>query len=280
LKRKVVCLALCFVLLFAALFFWNPQSVKTANIKVIPVPIIMYHSILKDIKRSGTYVVSPNELECDFQYLNEYGYQTIVMTDLIDYVKTGKKLPEKPVIITFDDGYLNNLVYLLPLLEKYDMCAVLSIVGEYADRFSTVPDNSLSYAHLTWNDITTLVESGRIEIQNHSYAMHSMDKRIGSMKKETETMSQYKTVFIDDTLKNQQCLLENCGIEPNTYTYPYGQITKESILFLQEMGFQAALTCYEYINYIGSNADDLFKLGRFNRPSGIPTESFMKKIIS
>ncbi len=245
----------------------------------IPVPIIMYHSILKDTSRSGKYVVTPGTLENDMKYLKEHGYETITVSELIDYVKNGTPIPSKPVMLTFDDGYLNNQTYLLPLLEKYDMSAVISVVGEYVDRFTKNPDTSPNYAHLTWNDICTLVESGRIEIQNHSYNMHSLAERRGSMKKSTETMGQYREKFIEDTMRNQDALLENCGIEPNTYTYPYGHITSESVTFLKELGFEAALTCYEYINYIDGDAEKLMHLGRFNRASGISTESFMERVL-
>jgi len=245
----------------------------------ITLPILMYHSILKDESRSGRYVVTPEVLENDMRFLEKNGYETITMTDLIGYVKHGDPLPKKPIILTFDDGYLNNLTYLLPLLEEYDMCAVVSVVGEYAERFSNTEDHNINYSHLSWQDITTLVESGRVEIQNHSYNMHSIGQRIGSTKKETETMSQYREIFIDDAMRNQEALLENCGIVPNTYTYPYGHITTKSVDFLMEMGFEAALTCYEYVNLISDDPMTLMRLGRFNRPSGISTEQFMKKVL-
>lgn len=58
------------------------------------------------------------------------------MTELINYVYNDASLPEKPIIITFDDGYYNNLSYAVPLLHKYNMKAVVSIVGEYSDRYT------------------------------------------------------------------------------------------------------------------------------------------------
>ena len=84
----------------------------------VKVPIVMYHSVLKDKKMDGKYVVSPTEFENDLIYLEEHGYTTIFLQELVDYVYTGAALPEKPVVITFDDGYLNNLTYVLPILQK------------------------------------------------------------------------------------------------------------------------------------------------------------------
>ena len=94
----------------------------------------MYHSILKDASRTGKYVITPSRVEEDLIYLQENGYETVVVADLIAYVTDGTPLPEKPVMITLDDGYLNNLTYMLPLLEQYDMRAVISVIGLYSER--------------------------------------------------------------------------------------------------------------------------------------------------
>ena len=70
----------------------------------VEVPVVMYHSMLKDEARHGQYVISPEEFENDLQYLQSHGYTTILIEDLIAYTKGGS-LPEKPVLLTFDDGY-------------------------------------------------------------------------------------------------------------------------------------------------------------------------------
>jgi len=276
-------LMLACVFLFSVMCSFIPfgqvRTVMTSSEKLLPLPIIMYHSILKDETKTGKYVVTPDTLASDMVYLKNAGYETVTMSDVIAYVKNGEMLPEKPVVLTFDDGYRNNLTYLLPLLEEYDMKAVISVVGAYAKHFSESEDHNINYAHLTWGDMSTLVESGRVEIQNHSYDMHSIGERKGSMKMSTETMSQYRESFVEDALHNQTLLLENCGIVPNTYTYPYGRITTESVSFLEDIGFEAALTCYEYVNMLGNDESVLMSLGRFNRPGNIDTNTFMKRIL-
>lgn len=57
-------------------------------------------------QRTGAYVITPETFEKDLQYLKEKGYTTIVMQDLLDYVKKNQPLPEKPIVLTFDDGIL------------------------------------------------------------------------------------------------------------------------------------------------------------------------------
>ena len=71
----------------------------------VRVPILMYHSILKDSARQGKYVISPAVLAADLDALQVKGYTAITVSDLLAYVQDGADLPEKPVMITFDDGH-------------------------------------------------------------------------------------------------------------------------------------------------------------------------------
>ena len=84
----------------------------------VRVPILMYHSILKDSARQGKYVISPAVLAADLDALQVKGYTAITVSDLLAYVQDGADLPEKPVMITFDDGYYNNYIYAYPLLKQ------------------------------------------------------------------------------------------------------------------------------------------------------------------
>ena len=93
----------------------------------VRVPILMYHSILKDSARQGKYVISPAVLAADLDALQAKGYTAITVSDLLAYVQDGADLPEKPVMITFDDGYYNNYIYAYPLLKQRGMKAVVSI---------------------------------------------------------------------------------------------------------------------------------------------------------
>lgn len=244
----------------------------------IPLPVIMYHSVLKDPEKAGTYVVSPEVMENDLRVLKARGYESIVVQDLIDYVHNGVPLPQKPVMITLDDGYYNNLTYVLPILEKLDMRAVISVVGIYTEKFSDTPDPNPNYAHLSFADISTLTDSGRVEIQNHSYDMHSTNSRRGTMKKEGESSELYKTEFCNDVSKNQQILLEHCGLVPTAFVYPFGYVSEESEEYLKELGFSCSMICYEKLNLI-TDEESLFNLCRFNRPSGIDTEAFLNRIL-
>lgn len=258
-----------------------PQNVISTSKDVqagVKLPIIMYHSVLKSAKNKTKYIVTPEQLESDLKWIQSNGYTPVFMSDVIDYVYNGSPLPEKPIVITFDDGYYNNLTYLYPLLVKYDMKAVISVVGEFSENFSKTKDLNPSYAHLTWDNIKKLSESGLVEIQNHTYSLHTISERKGAGIIKGESVADYSKIFCGDITKLQDVLKTNCNVTPNTFTYPYGNICEESKQLVKDMGFKASLSCYEKLNYITDDKNCLYCLGRFNRDSTLSTEAFMSKI--
>lgn len=251
------------------------QSTQTR----IKVPIIMYHSILKDKKRNNKYVISPSQLESDILYIRENGYTTIFVSDLVSYVYDNVPLPDKPIILTFDDGDYNNLTYAYPLLEKYDMKAVISIVGSYTDTYTKSGETNPNYSYLRWSDIQFLYNSNRIEFGNHTYDLHkSFGGRNGAKKKSNETLENYKSVISQDILKLQDEFKSYIDITPSLFTYPFGSFCKESVPIIKDLGFKSSLSCTEGINYITDDSNCLFGLKRFNRSSRTSTSAFFKKI--
>ena len=99
------------------------------------------------------------------QWLSDNGYTTVFLSQLSDYEETGAPLPEKPVVVTLDDGYENNLTLVLPILEKLDLRATVSVVGSFS------LDTADTRCHLDLADVKTLADSGRVEIGSHTYAM-------------------------------------------------------------------------------------------------------------
>ncbi len=253
-----------------------PASAPAENARTVP--IIMYHSILKDPARTGEYVASPEALRGDLEYLKSHGYEAVFVRELIDFTKNGAPLPKKPVVITFDDGFLNNMAYALPLIREYSMKAVLSPVGAYSDVYALSGDRNLYYAYMTWDDIRGAAESGLLEICSHSYDMHGRSPRLGASKKEGEDTKTYLHLFKDDVLKMQSLLREKSGVECIVYAYPFGAVSEGTAEALASCGIKAALTCREAANTVtrGDTAA-LFSLGRYNRSGLMSTGEFMAK---
>ena len=246
----------------------------------IDLPIIMYHGLLKEEKRQGQFIISPNLFEQDLRYLQENGYTTVVIADLIAYVQDGKPLPEKPVMLTFDDGYYNNYLYAFPLLKQYNCKMVLSPIGRYTDEYTKNKDTHANYAHCSWDAVREMMASGLVEFQNHSYNLHSIDSgRKGAKKKAVESLVDYRTLLVEDVMKMQTRMREETGYTPTAFVYPFGAVSSESLPILKELGFQATLICESHINAITRDPECLYGLGRYRRPAKTGSEAFFKKIL-
>lgn len=253
------------------------DTLAAAKEQKIDVPILMYHSILRSTNTGGNYIITESAFESDLKYLKDNNYTAIVMKDLIDYIQTGKPLPEKPVILTFDDGYSNNFLYAYPLLKKYNSKAVVSLIGYYTDLYTKTPDENPSYSHITWDNVNEMMKSGLVEFQNHSYNLHTTDKgRNGAKKKRGESDSDYRAMLLSDLGKLQDEFKANTGYTPTTFTYPFGSVSNASFDIIKEMGFKASLSCESGMNHISRDPECLYMLKRYLRTPKKSAESILK----
>jgi peptidoglycan/xylan/chitin deacetylase (PgdA/CDA1 family) len=218
--------------------------------------------------------------EEDMRYLAEKGYETVFASDLIDFVEKGVPLPEKPVLVTFDDGYLNVMTYAYPYMKENGLKGVMNVVGTYTDLSTEQDEHNPAYSSLTWQEIAELSQSGVFEIGNHTYNMHSMTSRKGCKRIYGESYEEYRKSMFDDIAMLQGLLSDKSGVTPVTFAYPFGFISEDSVGILQDIGFKALLTCNEKPNYISrGDTECLLSINRYNRPAGISTEEFMKKLL-
>ena len=247
----------------------------------VKIPIVMYHHILKQPHSWGNYVISPEDLEGDIQYIQSKGYQTVFIQDLINFVNDGVPLPEKPIILSFDDGQLSNYAYAYPLLQQYHMKAVISVVGSYTDRYTQLNDEVVDYAYLQWKHIQELEESGYVEFQNHSYDLHKNENgRKGVQRKAGESKESYQKMLTEDVMKVQQGFIDHGCKPPTTFTYPFGAGSGDAIAILKDLGFQCTLSCAEGVSSITyGDPSSLYHLKRYNRPHNVNREKFFAKLL-
>lgn len=240
--------------------------------------ILMYHNVLKKDKKESVYCINENSLREDFEYLKKNGYKVIDFKTLLKSVDNASLLPEKAVIITFDDGYLNNVKYALPLLKEYDYSALFSVVGSYTLLNSSNPLVGGDFVYLDWNEIAKLSNEENVEIGLHSYDFHELRPRLGVSQLNGESDEEYKKIFEEDTEKLLKALKKS-GVKSGyekIYTYPFGKYNKISESVLKEKGVKITLTCNEGINHIKAY-DELYLLKRLNRDA---TKNSLKEILA
>ena len=243
----------------------------------IALPIVMYHHLSTNPKSLGDYVISVAQLESDIKYLKENGYET-VSTKQLTAAKSGKgKLPKKPCMITFDDGFESTYAYALPLLKKYNMCAVVSVIGKETQKFTELEDHNLAYSYMNWNSVKLADKSNSLEVQCHTNAMHDLWPRRGCNKNYGESHEKYKKALQDDICAFQNEFKSVTGHTATAIALPYGSYCSETIEIMKSLGFNVIFTCTQKVNYLKGSDEELLELGRFNRPSGITSEKFFER---
>lgn len=235
----------------------------------VDVPVLMYHSISKDASGENEYTVSAARFESDLKWLRSNGYTTVLPSQLVSYVEKGAMLPDKPVILTFDDGFANNYLYAYPLLQKYNMKAVIALIGSESDISSDDIYRNQEYGNLNWGEVAILARSGIIEFANHTYDLHSVSGgRKGADRKSGENAESYRKVLTDDLDKNQQLIKTAAGYAPLSFAWPYGAypLDRSADPILRERGFKVSFTSYQHTSTVTQgNHESLLGLGRYLR---------------
>ena len=236
----------------------------------VPLPVLMYHGLTDDPAKTGEYFILTEDFEKDLQWLTDHGYTGVTFRQLADYAESGTQLPEKPVLITFDDGYYNNYEKAFPLLQKYHIPAVISVIGSETELASGQLHRPPGGGPLTWNEASDMVSSGLVEIGNHTWNLHRNDGtgRKGADRIPGESFEDYRTALLEDLGTAQQQIGEEVGVPALVFAWPYGAWPTDGSAnpILKELGFKGSLTSYQIMNTIRSgDPDSLFGLKRFLR---------------
>jgi len=229
-------------------------------------PIIMYHQISAKQSRLGTYIISPDEFENDLKLFRDQGFTTVTVNDLIKFVTQKGGLPDKPIMLTFDDGNESDYIYALPLLQKYQMKAIFSVVGKFTDDYSR-PDviKNIDYAMMSWDDIKAMYDSGLADFQNHSYDLHKNGSRNGALPRRFEDTGEYQSLIAKDLGKLNAAFKEHIGHEPEAFTVPFGAFNDRLKEAVRKAGFSVILTSYQKMNVLTGDPEELFFLKRYLR---------------
>lgn len=243
------------------------------------VPIVMYHSVCRT--NNNDYVLHPNKLESDLLFLKKHGYKSVWLSELADFAAGKGKLPDKPIVLSFDDGFYNNYSVVLPLMKKHGFRFTVCVVGRFIEKEDGAPDRSSIYSYLNYADIRRMHESGLVEFANHTYDWHHpKGKRVGMRKMRGETDEQYRKALVADSERCRTLLQEKCGIRLQAFAYPFGYYNSMTPKILQQCGYRAILTCEQGINRITrGNESGLLRLKRYNRPNKYDSEYFFRKIM-
>lgn len=242
--------------------------------EAVLLPVLMYHEVRDE--DPGKDVVLPEEMESDLRWLQRSGYTTVFMEDVLAYVYAGKALPEKPILLTFDDGYESSYRRLFPLLKRYGAKAVICVIGRSADEFSLLPEQGGPYVHANWAELLEMRDSGYVELQNHSYDLHREEGEAqGCRRRGGEDGLSYERRIRGDVDRMQEELFRRTGTAATAFAYPYGFYSEELEGILSESGFLATLTCDFGMNRLTRDPDCLRGMKRICRSHGADLEKLL-----
>lgn len=213
----------------------------------VQVPILMYHSLTEDESAVNSVTMTLERFEEQIQAMHEAGYQAVTYGELSAYVKQGEPLPENPVLITFDDGYANNLTLAAPVLEEYGFNGTVAVVGCSIGKDTYKDTGSPMTRHFSIEEAEPWVEKGTIHLVSHSYDLHQVPERDGEPCRNGahvlpgETEAQFLTALREDFEKLNALLPAEEG-QPYVFTYPYGVYSELTEAAFRELGVEVSVT--------------------------------------
>lgn len=258
---------------------------RTPAAQTADVAILMYHAFTENEAETSSVCTLASEFERQLSALRDAGYTSVGYADLIKFVNGKGKLPEKPLIISIDDGYQNNLDLAAPLLEKYGFCANIAVIGVSIGH-TTYKDTDIPIMpHFSLEDARPWIKRGVLTVTTHSYDMHQIaavdgnDCRRGVLQMPGEAEPDYIAALTQDYTHAQEQLAGLPGKVLPVFTYPFGAYSELSERVLQEQGVQVTVTIANGANrLVKGEPETLRLLRRINVPAGMEPDALLSSI--
>lgn len=184
----------------------------------------MYHYISEPPEDADKYrldlSVSPDAFRVQMAYLSEQGYATIDLYDLSRAIVDKGELPDRPIIITLDDGYRDNYENAYPVLHELGMTATFFVATEFVDQGHP--------GYMTWSMIEEMAQAG-MRFEPHS-------------KSHPDLREQEREFVIYEVLGSMETLEAYIGYTPRYFAYPSGRYDDQVIDIMAELDFWGAVT--------------------------------------
>lgn len=212
----------------------------------------MYH----DISYLGSgYSKTPEVFRRQMQELKDAGFHTVTYTKLIDFVENGTPLPEKPIVISVDDGYRSNYEYLYPILQELDMKAEIALIG-----------GAIQYSSwgMKWDQVREMADSGLVFFQAHTNQMHgdhtAEGGRLGVLKVPEESWTDYVELLGTDTNTILNKIERKTGTRPVAFVYPRGKWNTMAEAVIRSAGCKVSVTTKDGVAKITQGVPDSLHL--------------------
>lgn len=236
----------------------DKKNHERENVKI---PVLLYHNFVITVPESDSdnfnYINTPQSFEENIKTIIENGYTIISLQELNDMNKGKINIPEKPIVITFDDGYYSNYEYIYPILKKYNVKVSIFIV---TDKIQKEIDG---IKYLGWEECREMQNSGLVEIFSHS-KRHIFYHKVPIQE------------IRNDVIESYEIIEKNLGKKDfKAFAYPYGAYTSQTVKILRNSGIKMQL--YDLgINNFKNFDEDYVK--RINIPCDMTGKEIIEEI--
>lgn len=228
--------------------------------------ILSYHEIVEPkLAYSPAYAISPANFVAQVEWLKAQDFHFVSMDDVLADRAGKRPLPNKPVLLTFDDGYESFYTDVYPVLKRMKAPAIIAIVDSWLDESGTVDFDGLLIPRtelMSWEQVREVRNSGLVEVASHSHAMHrgslanpqgnkepAATARLYSPEShEYETEAVYKKRVLTDLKSSSDRLKQRLGVRPRIMVWPYGSHNAIVRELAEKTGMPIGLTLDDGIN--------------------------------
>lgn len=199
-----------------------------------PIPVLMYHKVLeKEIETPHRIFVTAERFEAHLRSLKKSGRETLWFQDLLDFREGRRPLsefPRSPVLLTFDDGYANNLTIAQPLLKKYGFKAVIFLLADQSLRFNSWDEGAAPQIPLmTPNERQEIAAGGAFEIGSHGFRHRKLPE-----------MSDAEA--LTELIESKRALEKEFSRHIHVFAFTYGAVDERSPVLARQAGYQYAVS--------------------------------------
>ncbi len=224
-----------------------PAQAQTQNSRLL---VLCYHDIPHEV-HLDKYGVDEASFVSHIEYLRTHGYHFVSVDDCIQANKGGKQLPEKAVLLTFDDAYESFYTFVYPLLKLYGYPSVLSVVTSWIDS----PPEHLPSKLMTWQQIAEVARNGSVEVASHTHDLHkaipynpygntgwaATSRLYDTATKTYESEQTFRTRIADDIALSAAKLKADAGVDVRVLTWPYGRYNQIGIEAARDIGMKLCM---------------------------------------
>jgi peptidoglycan/xylan/chitin deacetylase (PgdA/CDA1 family) len=201
---------------------WNLSGVDAGGYQIVP--ILCYHNL--GLESKGRLLLAASKFEEQMRYLKANGYRVVSLGEFVEFTRLGRQLPQKAVVLTFDDGYRSFRQYAYPLLKELGFPATLFVYTDYVGAGRSA---------LSWQDLRELAGEG-FEVQAHSKSHGDLRRAPG------EADAQYVRRMQTELGAPQDLFRRNLGRPSPVIAYPYGGWDESLLGKLAEHGYVAGFS--------------------------------------